>query len=120
MPERREIGLLRRGDVTGGQQRVPEQIGRRRLEVLTGIDRKSTRLNSSHPSISYAVFCLKKKISFLVLRVRFQLLCESCFRRNSFKRKHQTAAFTNVNVVSHLVCSLIYCSILPPGPLRSA
>src|SRR5690348_17441512 len=26
-------------------------------------DRKSTRLNSSHPSISYAVFCLKKKNS---------------------------------------------------------
>src|SRR5438876_4823066 len=28
-----------------------------------GPDRKSTRLNSSHPSISYAVFCLKKKKS---------------------------------------------------------
>src|SRR5438309_10268295 len=27
----------------------------------TGLDRKSTRLNSSHSSISYAVFCLKKK-----------------------------------------------------------
>src|SRR6266581_1962260 len=27
-------------------------------------DRKSTRLNSSHPSISYAVFCLKKKKEF--------------------------------------------------------
>src|SRR5699024_12817842 len=27
----------------------------------TGLDRKSTRLNSSHVSISYAVFCLKKK-----------------------------------------------------------
>src|SRR5438034_3254043 len=27
-----------------------------------GIDRKSTRLNSSHTVISYAVFCLKKKI----------------------------------------------------------
>src|SRR5688572_31418572 len=27
-----------------------------------GIDRKSTRLNSSHSQISYAVFCLKKKI----------------------------------------------------------
>src|SRR5438876_7956013 len=27
----------------------------------TSLDRKSTRLNSSHPSISYAVFCLKKK-----------------------------------------------------------
>src|SRR5690242_21471445 len=29
--------------------------------VLRGRDRKSTRLNSSHMSISYAVFCLKKK-----------------------------------------------------------
>src|SRR5690348_17465618 len=29
--------------------------------VLAWRDRKSTRLNSSHPSISYAVFCLKKK-----------------------------------------------------------
>src|SRR5438876_4527739 len=28
-------------------------------------DRKSTRLNSSHPSISYAVFCLKKKKNVL-------------------------------------------------------
>src|SRR6266487_940984 len=28
------------------------------------LDRKSTRLNSSHPSISYAVFCLKKKTMF--------------------------------------------------------
>src|SRR3712207_8273521 len=30
-------------------------------------DRKSTRLNSSHANISYAVFCLKKKISHLLL-----------------------------------------------------
>src|SRR5206468_13092954 len=29
----------------------------------TPIDRKSTRLNSSHDQISYAVFCLKKKIA---------------------------------------------------------
>src|SRR5688572_31973247 len=28
-------------------------------------DRKSTRLNSSHSQISYAVFCLKKKIDFI-------------------------------------------------------
>src|SRR5690348_17357942 len=37
----------------------------RALKVLIArnpfLDRKSTRLNSSHPSISYAVFCLKKK-----------------------------------------------------------
>src|SRR5690348_17683984 len=31
-------------------------------DVDPGLDRKSTRLNSSHPSIAYAVFCLKKKI----------------------------------------------------------
>src|SRR3712207_6878405 len=36
----------------------------RRLDVTApdaGADRKSTRLNSSHANISYAVFCLKKK-----------------------------------------------------------
>src|SRR5256885_7066055 len=32
-----------------------------RARVLRGLDRKSTRLNSSHLVISYAVFCLKKK-----------------------------------------------------------
>src|SRR5256886_4760523 len=30
-------------------------------EVIAPLDRKSTRLNSSHSQISYAVFCLKKK-----------------------------------------------------------
>src|SRR5438094_2725076 len=33
----------------------------RRLELAPLQDRKSTRLNSSHRTISYAVFCLKKK-----------------------------------------------------------
>src|SRR3712207_7587748 len=32
-------------------------------ELIREIDRKSTRLNSSHANISYAVFCLKKKIT---------------------------------------------------------
>src|SRR5699024_11867757 len=32
-----------------------------KIDVPTSRDRKSTRLNSSHVSISYAVFCLKKK-----------------------------------------------------------
>src|SRR5256886_6255887 len=31
------------------------------VDPQTGADRKSTRLNSSHSQISYAVFCLKKK-----------------------------------------------------------
>src|SRR3712207_6992235 len=37
-------------------------LNRRRGEMLAStLDRKSTRLNSSHANISYAVFCLKKK-----------------------------------------------------------
>src|SRR3712207_7648561 len=35
--------------------------GAREHVVVVGPDRKSTRLNSSHANISYAVFCLKKK-----------------------------------------------------------
>src|SRR5256885_4112410 len=34
----------------------------RQLQMMHALDRKSTRLNSSHLVISYAVFCLKKKI----------------------------------------------------------
>ena len=32
-----------------------------RTKIISELDRKSTRLNSSHQIISYAVFCLKKK-----------------------------------------------------------
>src|SRR5690348_18096358 len=41
----------------------PEDVESDRPHVAGVVvrDRKSTRLNSSHPSISYAVFCLKKK-----------------------------------------------------------
>src|SRR2546427_4969500 len=35
------------------------------LFLPIGVDRKSTRLNSSHSQISYAVFCLKKKKSVM-------------------------------------------------------
>src|SRR5439155_17357815 len=43
----------------------------RRAEALRGHDqdRKSTRLNSSHVAISYAVFCLKKKKIILLTRL---------------------------------------------------
>src|SRR3712207_8687444 len=41
----------------------PERVEDGRMEIgqREGADRKSTRLNSSHANISYAVFCLKKK-----------------------------------------------------------
>src|SRR3712207_7943513 len=46
------------------ERRKGDQSERREREVAAaarGGDRKSTRLNSSHANISYAVFCLKKK-----------------------------------------------------------
>src|SRR5690348_17844450 len=50
--------------------------------LLLGADRKSTRLNSSHPSISYAVFCLKKKKYDYVER------CIECDFDGSFFMRH--------------------------------
>src|SRR5690242_21354871 len=45
--------------------RIPKTFNGRnpqsRRDLASTLDRKSTRLNSSHMSISYAVFCLKKK-----------------------------------------------------------
>src|SRR3712207_9087921 len=36
-------------------------------------DRKSTRLNSSHANISYAVFCLKKKKQYQKVQLRYRI-----------------------------------------------
>src|SRR3712207_7359222 len=47
-------GLIRRNEMAGHSQF-------KNIMHRKGADRKSTRLNSSHANISYAVFCLKKK-----------------------------------------------------------
>src|SRR3712207_9042213 len=64
----REAGYPLKGDlvvsaVAGEISREPveEWQGPAYLSKDLGADRKSTRLNSSHANISYAVFCLKKK-----------------------------------------------------------
>src|SRR5258708_17036929 len=43
---------------TGEKRSLPRSFG---ISIVPERDRKSTRLNSSHQIISYAVFCLKKK-----------------------------------------------------------
>src|SRR5437762_8046696 len=55
-PTRRSSDLIRSTPTGRAVTRVPMGIG-----WLQRTDRKSTRLNSSHRCISYAVFCLKKK-----------------------------------------------------------
>src|SRR2546422_1178026 len=51
------VGKTLSGTTTGPDGTAWQWIGRR----APALDRKSTRLNSSHGYISYAVFCLKKK-----------------------------------------------------------
>src|SRR5699024_12633503 len=70
-PTRRSSDLVERS--TSGSHNLPSSIafaiffarshmsGSRTTSGMLSQDRKSTRLNSSHVSISYAVFCLKKK-----------------------------------------------------------
>src|SRR5699024_12432824 len=50
-----------RGPIETDEVRAIHQKPPKFDELSHSVDRKSTRLNSSHVSISYAVFCLKKK-----------------------------------------------------------
>src|SRR3712207_7681986 len=74
--ERRTQGVVRReavpvrqevkpGPAEGEQHAVRRAAGAREDVRVRVEDRKSTRLNSSHANISYAVFCLKKKHQLL-------------------------------------------------------
>src|SRR2546427_5507443 len=57
----------------GDRHDVAVGAARERLEAAA-LDRESTRLNSSHSQISYAVFCLKKKKLLCALHLRDKLL----------------------------------------------
>src|SRR5437868_11373777 len=86
-PTRRSSGLLARRRQPPPRRRAAErveEVERHEVQILVTLDffdalgrtttrrdRKSTRLNSSHVSISYAVFCLKKKkikLSYFLLQ----------------------------------------------------
>src|SRR5436305_8075835 len=61
-PTRRSSDLVSRDDVAAVLKLwFPQVVDFHAVEWQSTTDRKSTRLNSSHVRISYAVFCLKKK-----------------------------------------------------------
>src|SRR5260370_7350341 len=61
------LGLIE-GKEAGGELRYSEEeVIQLRLIRRSCIDRKSTRLNSSHTLISYAPFCFKKKTPTIIL-----------------------------------------------------
>src|SRR3712207_7763379 len=59
-PRRAHVHLLARPARPASDRPAQEDL-MERIQVELAADRKSTRLNSSHANISYAVFCLKKK-----------------------------------------------------------
>src|SRR5690348_17557292 len=62
-PDQELVKRTQAGDAVAFDELVVKYTPRLYGLVYNMTDRKSTRLNSSHPSISYAVFCLKKKKS---------------------------------------------------------
>src|SRR3712207_7629558 len=58
-------GLSRRLPRDHLGERLGDPLSKSILPLLDVQDRKSTRLNSSHANISYAVFCLKKKTNMI-------------------------------------------------------
>src|SRR2546428_8023789 len=67
------------GDAVGHRDQTPERLSAAspcRTPRRRTTDRKSTRLNSSHDQISYAVFCLKKK------KKRKKVICASKYTKH--------------------------------------
>src|SRR5438132_7237608 len=58
--------------------------------VYGEVDRKSTRLNSSHTVISYAVFCLKKKKKKKTIITTTKLLIKCTYRQHCVYHEHHT------------------------------
>src|SRR5258708_16097412 len=86
-----------------------------RTSMIRPRDRKSTRLNSSHQIISYAVFCLKKKKSF---RIRLQY---RSFRRKPISSRSLAVAPPD-SAASHRPPNgpAPWCPVAPPYPPVSA
>src|SRR5260221_4975906 len=58
-------------------------------QIMNAIDRKSTRLNSSHTVISYAVFCLKKKKKATCISVKTTVQIHRHVGRTAVVREHK-------------------------------
>src|SRR5258707_9486850 len=80
-PPRPDPSVLRRRDARGRAAQRPADRGE--------LDRKSTRLNSSHANISYAVFCLKKKKK-MEIRAAPRALCLAGRRQEPSEQQART------------------------------
>src|SRR2546429_1220548 len=82
------------------EQFSPEE----RAALSPYLDRKSTRLNSSHGYISYAVFCLKKK-------KKMDLPCAQTKNKNQVSTEASCDSNISINIIT---CqSIIVCNLTP-------
>src|SRR5256884_4194906 len=101
-----------RGTPLIGSYAVDNEGVRAQKVTLVDRDRKSTRLNSSHGYISYAVFCLKKKTRLTICRGHRHRSAKSWNgRRSSFTNRK-----SNRSNVAGCEYSSTWCAISPTSP----
>src|SRR6202789_4341215 len=99
---------LFRSDVKDYAKRCMKGLGKSIASVVSYRDRKSTRLNSSHYSISYAVFCLKKSSAAIIF------LC--IFQRSRSDSDHPPF-FGVISFFLSDPATTNFYTLSPPGPL---
>src|SRR3712207_7683238 len=115
----RILGLSSGASTTGEEQRR-QKTKRVSASMPTWGDRKSTRLNSSHANISYAVFCLKKKNTYCIYgsctypgfrsrltthwylshRILYRFFLASVSQHNIYHDTSASASFSHLHVLS--------------------
>src|SRR5688572_32368024 len=115
-PKHREMGLLEKADSLATTQESFTTSQNIKLygenpeggseaichnAVVEDLDRKSTRLNSSHSQISYAVFCLKKKKIVQTNKITdikkpHHYTCTVCIHNNQLHSRHPRQILPNI------------------------
>src|SRR5256886_12333797 len=84
------------------------------VNQLAALDRKSTRLNSSHSQISYAVFCLKKKKNHDAATLRIYIANKSIHReRTSLPMRGPLASYMRLSSWTVATCSCSHYMHIP-------
>src|SRR3712207_7289776 len=101
---------------TGARDCIPQPVRRCRSMTISRrpspfgelLDRKSTRLNSSHANISYAVFCLKKKKKLMYqpyIYTKSPLIYTKANVQPTINERHYQSLIPHSSVIVYSICS---------------